>query len=112
VTVLVDLISIIQILKQSSDGSFVSLLITLATPAFSHPLAISFCGTNYKEPVNGHFDDCTKDILKELEEESAEKKIARQTVEMKLLDFMEAIFVSSNTYFMQLLEFVNLLWSY
>ena len=41
-----------------------------------------------------------------------QRKEARQAVEMKLSAFMDAIFVSSNTYFMQLLDFVNLLWGY
>jgi len=40
------------------------------------------------------------------------QKIAGEAIEKKLSVFMDIIFVSSNTYFMQLFDYVNLLWWY
>ena len=39
---------------------------------------------NYKEPVNGKFGDCTKDILKELGGEESDDENADDLEESKL----------------------------
>lgn len=43
--------------------------------------------------MNGHFNDCSQDILKELEEESDSEQESYMwpTIEMKFSAFMEAI---------------------
>jgi len=84
----------------------VSPLTTSAAPAFSYHLPISL-RENYKEPVNGHFDDGTYKIFqKNWRKNLIRMRIARQTVEMKL-SVKETVFVLGNTYFMQLFEFEN-----
>lgn len=70
-----------------------------ASPTFSHPLAVSF-SDNYKKPVHGQFDDFTKDILKIGRKKVIETKVAWHAEEMKLSAFMDAVFVSSNTFFL------------
>lgn len=70
-----------------------------ASPTFSHPLAVSF-SDNYKKPVHGQFDDLTKDILKIGRKNVIETKVAWHAEEMKLSAFMDAVFVSSNTFFL------------